>query len=301
MPPADEILDRLDPRIGAWVKAQWGTEVADVRRLAGGVTSTMLRLTGVDGDRAVLRLMTEEPWRRHAEGLLEREAGVQRFLDTTEVPAPRSLAVDSRGAAAGVPAHLMTFMPGTVDLSRSDNAFLDTVSQTLCAIRALDPPSRPRDFQSWAPRSKWIAPDWTRDAELWRHAFSVLEADPPPFSGGFLHRDFHVGNLLWSGGNVTGVVDWVETSWGPERLDVAHVSTYLAMLHAPDVAHRFRERHQANANRVIASDSYWDVMDIVGYLPHPSKVTRPWRQQGVDITDERAMRRLESYLADVLG
>jgi hypothetical protein len=43
------------------------------------------------------------------------------------------------------------------------------------------------------------------------------------------------------------------------------------------------------------------VTDVVGYLPHPGKVTRPWRQLGVDITDELAMRRLESYLADLLG
>ncbi|MGH3481747.1 MAG: hypothetical protein ACRDPQ_00790 [Nocardioidaceae bacterium] len=87
VPPAREILDRLDPRITDWVEAQWGTEVADADRLAGGVTSTVLRLTGVDDDRAVLRLMTEEPWRRHAEGLLAREADIQRFLEATDVPA----------------------------------------------------------------------------------------------------------------------------------------------------------------------------------------------------------------------
>ncbi len=138
-------------------------------------------------------------------------------------------------------------------------------------------------------------PEWTDDAALWRQAFTMLDAEPPSYTGCFLHRDFHVSNLLWSGGEVAGVVDWVETSWGPAALDVAHVSTYLAMLRGPSVAHRFRTRHQN------ASDSYWDVMDVVGYLPHPRKVTRPWRQLGVDITDEVAMRRLESYLADVLG
>jgi hypothetical protein len=31
------------------------------------------------------------------------------------------------------------------------------------------------------------------------------------------------------------------------------------------------------------------------------KVTGPWRQHGVDITDEQAMRRLEEYLESRLG
>jgi hypothetical protein len=43
VPPAREVLDQLDPQLLGWVEAQWGTEVADADRLAGGVTSTMLR------------------------------------------------------------------------------------------------------------------------------------------------------------------------------------------------------------------------------------------------------------------
>ena len=44
-----------------------------LRELAGGLTSTMLALTTRDGGSAVLRLMTNEPWRTHGEGLTTRE------------------------------------------------------------------------------------------------------------------------------------------------------------------------------------------------------------------------------------
>jgi Phosphotransferase enzyme family len=187
VPPAREVLDQLDPQLLGWVEAQWGTEVADADRLAGGVTSTMLRLTGVDDNRAVLRLMTEEPWRRHGEGLLAREAEIQRFLEATAVPAPRSLAVDPCGVATGVPVHLMSFVPGTVDLTRSDEAFLDAVSETLSAIQALDPPSRPREFQTWAPTSKWIVPEWAGDAGLWRSSAVTPSAELLQIDGGWRH------------------------------------------------------------------------------------------------------------------
>ena len=55
-------------------------------------------LEDADGTRAVLRLMTKEPWRTHAEGLIGREATIQRQLARTPVPAPTSLATDPTGA-----------------------------------------------------------------------------------------------------------------------------------------------------------------------------------------------------------
>jgi aminoglycoside phosphotransferase (APT) family kinase protein len=75
----------------------------------------------------------------------------------------------------------------------------------------------------------------TAHAALWNEAFALLEHPTPIYEGTFLHPDFHLGNVLWSHGRITGVVDWVETSWGPPALDVAHAATYLAMLRTPQV------------------------------------------------------------------
>ncbi len=72
-----------------------------------------------------------------------------------------------------------------------------------------------------------------REPAAWERAFAVLAQDPPPYDGTFLHRDFSPRNLLWSGDRLTGIVDWVETSWGPAWLDVAHCRTILAFTPAP--------------------------------------------------------------------
>jgi len=285
-----------DPRALDWTADVWGRRIVDVARLTGGFTSTMLRLTAEDGSQAVLRLMTREPWRTHAAGLLRREAGVQALLAGTPVAAPTSLALDADGSRAGTPAHLMTLLPGSLELGRCDDDFLGRLAGLLGSIHAVDPGSdRPRTFQSWAPPAKRQLPQWSARPELWREAFALLETEPPAYDGRFLHRDFHLGNVLWDGDEPTGVVDWVETSWGPAALDVAHAATYLSMLHGVAAAERFVKLTGCEV------PAYWQVLDVVGYLPDPVKVTAPWRDCGHHVPDRVAHERLEELLEQALG
>jgi hypothetical protein len=67
------------------------------------------------------------------------------------------------------------------------------------------------------------------------------------------------------------------------------------MLHGAEAAVRFTQAYPGHASR------YWNVMDIVGYLPDPVKVVQPWRDAGRDISDDLARHRLEQRLARVLG
>lgn len=292
----------------AWAGERWGRRVARVRALRGGWTSTMLRLTADDGAEAVLRLMTKEPWRSHASGLLTRESAVQTLLSGTPVPAPTSLAVDltgdwsgdGTGDETGDPAHLMSFLPGHVELRRADDALIEALALLLHEVHAVDPGEhRPRDYQSWAPPSKRVVPDWAQRPALWTAAFEVLAEPPPAYDPCFLHRDFHLGNVLWTDGAVSGLVDWVETSWGPAELDVAHAATYLQLLHGGDVAGRFVEAGRPGP--LDDERAYWHVLDVVGYLPDPVKVAQPWRDLGLLIDDGLARSRLEERLGDVLG
>ncbi len=287
----------------SWAEAVWGRPVQEVRELRGGWTSTILRLSAGDESRAVLRLIGEEPWRSHAAELLARESQTQQQLAHTRIPAPVSIAVDPDGLAAGTPAHLMSWLPGHLELTRTDDAFLSGLARLLVDIHRHDPgTARPRPYQSWAPEAKRVVPGWSKSPHLWTEAFSILEQEPPPHHSGFLHRDFHAGNVLWTADETTGVVDWVETSWGPPELDVAHSTTYLAMLHDTDTAERFRETYRTLSNQTLdpVDQPYWEVLDIVGYLPDPTKVARPWRDVGRDVSDARARTRLELYLDWVL-
>ena len=262
----------------------------------------MLALTSDDGSQSVLRLMTEEPWRRHADGLLSRESLVQTQLADSDVPAPRSIALDARGEQTGVPAHLMSYLPGALELDRGDDGQVEALAALLTRIHAIDPADGgwPRSYQSWAWPEKRIVPVWSDRPALWRRAFAVLDGEPPTYEPTFLHRDFHPGNVLFDGGTITGVVDWVETSWGPAELDVAHCSTALSLLHGTDAAKDFRDEYRS-AGGTLGDDRHWWLIDAVGFLPDPEKVAAPWRQSGrPDLAARLARRRLEAHLGWVL-
>jgi aminoglycoside phosphotransferase (APT) family kinase protein len=285
-----------------WAAQAWERPVVSAQLLVGGWTSTMLRLEDPEGERAVLRLMTKEPWRTHAEGLIRREVAIQRRLAQSPIPAPATWAADPTGAAAGEPAHLMSWLPGRLELGRDDDALLHALAAMLTTIHRHDPGAgRPRAFQSWAPPARRVVPTWAGDPAVWVQAFALLDRPPPDHEPVFLHRDFHLGNVLWIDGAITGVVDWVETSWGPAGLDVAHCATYAALLHGADAAARFVAAYAAGAGLDAPAQRYWDVMDVVGYLPDPTKVAAPWRAAGRPVSDDLARARLEDRLAAVLS
>ncbi len=272
-----------------WAESQVGP-VHEVRELSGGLTSTMLWLEADTGDSAVLRLLAREPWRSHGAALVTRERDIQQMLEGTGVPAPRSRALDADGRECGHPAHLMTGLPGEVDTARVDPASLGRLADVLSDIHAVSPDIEVRTYQSWAWEAKYAVPSWATHASLWQEAFDLLRSPPPAYEPCFIHRDFQPRNVLWSGSRVSGVVDWVETSVGPAWLDVAHCCTNLAITHGTQVADRFAAAYTARTGR--EPEPYFDVMDVVGFLPPPGRAGF--------LTADADRRRLEERLRAVV-
>lgn len=280
----------LPSRAVAWVEEHLGP-VTDVRALEGGRTSTMLALTPRAGEPAVLRLMTEEPWRTHGVELTTRERDTQRRLAGTPVPAPRTLALDATGERCGHPAHLMTRLPGRLGLGRADRGSLVLLADLLAGVHAVEPGDDVRLFQSWAWAAKHVVPAWASDPGPWQEAFALLRTPVPAYEPTFLHRDFGPHNVLWADGRVSGLVDWVETSVGPAWLDVAHCSTNLALRHGSEVADAFAAAYVERTGRV--PEPSLDVMDVVGFLPPPGRASL--------VTDPTELARLDERLRVVLA
>ncbi|MGV9846374.1 phosphotransferase family protein [Streptomyces fungicidicus] len=292
-----------------------GERVEDVVRLRGGWTSQMRRLdiAGPAGRRSlVLRSFVKPFFVRHAEGLLNREADILTLLADTAVPAAELVAVDATARHCDHPSLLMSLLPGTV---RMDDEGADERAGLLAGQLAgvhrvpVTGAARPRRYQAWTSAERVTPPVDTRRPELWRHAVDVIRRDPPEYRGVFLHRDFHPGNVLFSdeageSPRISGVVDWVETSWGPADLDVAHCSTALALLHGVPAGMRFADRYTA-AGGILAEDGrahlHWRLLDALAFAPDAEKVAVPWRELGrTDLTAGVLADRLETYVAALL-
>ncbi|WP_405421187.1 phosphotransferase family protein [Streptomyces erythrochromogenes] len=288
-----------------------GAERIDrVVRLRGGWTSQMRRLDlrGPDGGRSlVLRSFVKPFYVRHAEGLLTREAAILRLLAGTDVPAATLAALDATAQYCDHPSLLMSLLPGTVRLDdQGAEERAELLARQLVRIHRLPVTAsqRLRTYQAWASPDRVTPPAATERPELWRRAVDVIRREPPAHQGRFLHRDFHPGNVLFTGTGadlrISGVVDWVETSWGPADLDVAHCSTALALLHGVPAGMGFADRYVA-AGGTLDDDGtahlHWRLLDALGFAPDAEKVAVPWRELGrVDLTADVLTQRLEDYI-----
>jgi len=273
----------------AWAARALGAGTVRHRELTGGKTSRMLALTDPTGGESVLRLMTLEPWRTHGAALTAREQAALGALAGTDVPAPRSLALDAHGSHTGHPAHLMTLLPGRPTLPDTTDR-LRTMAELLATIHETRPAHPFRAYQSWAPPAKWEVPAWTRSPASWRRAFDLLAEGPPEFGPTFLHRDFSHRNLLWRGEGISGVVDWVETSTGPAWLDACHAATALAVTADARLARELLAAYTAITGR--RGERYWAVLDAVAYLPRPGG--RPLFGEAAELA------RLDDWLVELM-
>ncbi|MEV7420990.1 aminoglycoside phosphotransferase family protein [Streptomyces sp. NPDC089919] len=317
----------------AWVERGLapGERITAAERLRGGVTSEMRRLEvmgppalmsppdgagppdlGVSGARSlVLRSFVKPFYRRHAEGLLNREADVLRLLAQAEgIPAARLVAVDATAAHCDDPSLLMTLLPGSVRITEEGaGARAGLLARQLVRIHglAVAEADRPRVYEAWTTPERVTVPPSTRRPELWARAVDVIRQPPPRYEPRFLHRDFHPGNVLFAGTGpslrITGVVDWVETSWGPADLDVAHCATGLTLLHGVAAGMAFADRYEA-AGGVLATGPdhlYWRLLDVLAFAPNAEKVGVPWRALGrPDLTPPLLTSRLESYVSTLM-
>ncbi|MFJ4409022.1 phosphotransferase family protein [Streptomyces sp. NPDC088910] len=296
----------------AWVEKGLSAaeRIEDVVRLRGGWTSEMRRLgiCGPGGRRSlVLRSFAKPFFVRHAEGLLTREAAVLRLLGDTDVPAATLVAVDATARYCDHPSLLMSLLPGTVRLGdEGADRRAELLARQLLRIHRLPvtAEARPRTYQAWTSPERVSPPEDTERPELWQRAVDVIRREPPDYRACFLHRDFHPGNVLFMGDGdglrISGVVDWVETSWGPADLDVAQCSTALALLHGVPEGMLFADRY-LDAGGTLAEDRaahlYWRLLDALAFAPDAEKVAIPWREVGrADLTPTLLTRRLEGYL-----
>ncbi|MFI9366320.1 phosphotransferase family protein [Kitasatospora sp. NPDC053057] len=301
-----------------------GERIARVRELKGGWTSRMRRLDvepadsngsgdggndgGGQGYALVLRSFVKPFYRRHAPALLAREAGVLRLLEAGRIPAARLRAVDATGEHCEDPSLVMTHLPGSVRVHEDGDVPRRTalLAQQLAAVHAVAMPEqeRPRAWQAWTSPERVQVPAATARPRLWERAVEVIGRQAPAHRGCFLHRDFHPGNVLFTGSGqqlaVSGVVDWVETSWGPADLDVAHCSTALTLLHGVPAGMAFADAYEQAGGTLTADGGdhlYWRLLDALAFAPDAEKVAVPWRELGrTDLSAPVLTQRLEDYL-----
>jgi aminoglycoside phosphotransferase (APT) family kinase protein len=259
--PAERRLLRSDPpaRALAWCADVTGSPVAAFRALDGGTSSAVHAVDLADGRALVLRRFVRAEWLAEEPGVAHREAAALAALEACALPTPALVAVDPDGAQAGDPAVLMTRLPGDVVWTPEDlDPFLRGLAALLPAIHATPVAPGIPAYANYALES-FRPPPWTARPSVWERAFAVFDAPLPAGAPVLVHRDFHPGNVLWTVGAVTGVVDWVNASVGVREADIGYCRVNLAGVLGIAAADRFLALCDAPGY-----DPYWDIVAALG-------------------------------------
>ena len=294
----------LSPETQHWLTNAIGTgaTIQSVRPLTGGISSSVYAVDiQHDGRmwRLVLRLFTNAEWLADEPDLVAHEAAALIKIMGTRIPRPKLIAADPHGAGFGIPAVLMTRLPGAVTLRPDDfSAWLDGLAGALVPIHDIDPGDFGWDHFSYNNLSELQVPGWTRVPELWVKAITIVQGSAPETPLRFIHRDYHPLNVLWQDGRVSGVVDWVNACRGAAGIDVGHCRLNLVSLYGVDAADQFLRAYQVHGG--AEQHPYWDLLTLVDWLPEPG-VYDPWRELGMaHLTDALVRERLDDYLVAIL-
>lgn len=190
-----------------------------------------------------------------------REVDALQFAQRRGLPAPEMVAADLTGheIGDGVPALLMTYLPGQ-PIAVPD---LNRLAESAASIHAVNADSFGHEYFRWCEREMTSPPVLTAQPELWERAIELWHGANPTYRPTFIHRDFHPGNLLWSRGRLTGVVDWANACRGPVGCDIAHCRANLRDLAGPHAADAFAAAYESLTGSAL--HPYWV---LAGHLEH---------------------------------
>lgn len=253
-----------------WVRDVVG-RISSIRSMGVGATTLHAIDAGADPVRRLVvrrfhdtARLRSDPWYVPA-----GEAAVLDLLDDTEVPAPRLLAADPYGRICDMPALLITRVPGRRTARPWDMvAFLAALADALIRIHEVPPDAALPAYTPYhdvAVRGERTPPAWSGSPELWERVFEVIAGPPPETAWGFIHRDFHPGQTLWTGDRLTGIVDWLTGCRGPFAVDLARMGINLAMEYGVEVAEEFAQRYAAACGRDVRHP-YWELLDAADMI-----------------------------------
>lgn len=256
--PAELRRVTLTARTRAWVEAGAGSRIRRVRRLPGASSTAVHAVTLASGDVLVLRTYVWSGFLSDEPDAPRREVDALRWAADAGLPVPEVVAADPVGAEAGVPAVLMTRIPGRAE---GQPPSLDRLAALAAEIHGVDAAPFPHDWFPWCRETSTRPPAGARDRRAWERAHELWRAGPPDYRPSFIHRDFHPGNVLWQRGAPTGVVDWANACEGPPGLDIATCRWNLARWADSAAADAFVAAYERLTG--TTHDPYWDLARLL--------------------------------------
>ena len=197
-----------------------------------------------------------------------REFETLRLVERAGIPAPRPLLLDAGGDYFGVPAIVISYLPGRpVFPTKNIGAWTEGLARVLRTVHAVTPDRFDLSALSICLRdcmrqriADWLKPGQVDPLAAEMRAVLHSELDRIDFSAPTLvHDDFWSGNTVACRGRITGIIDWTSAEVGDPRTDVAECRLDLVLSHGIEVADAFRDDYERLVGRRLKDLWYFDL------------------------------------------
>jgi Ser/Thr protein kinase RdoA (MazF antagonist)/RimJ/RimL family protein N-acetyltransferase len=243
----------------AWVARATGQPVVAARRLAGASSTAVHGIHLSGGARLVLRRYVWPGFLAAEPLAVQREVDALRYAADHGLAVPEIVAADvsGRDIGDGVPAVLMTWLPGRA-VGVPDLGDLARAAATIHDVPADD---FGHDYFPWCADTVTGPPRGSSRPALWEAAIEHWHTRVPVYQPTLIHRDFHPGNVVWCRRRLSGVVDWPNACRGPRGCDIATCRANLRDLGGTTAADGFAAAYEAQTG--VRHDPFWDLASIL--------------------------------------
>lgn len=250
-----------------------------------------------------MRLFTDAAWLQQEPDLPVHESEALRAAATTGLPVPFAIARDTDGSKAGMPAVLMSYLPGKPHVQPAPpelpwQMWTGEMGRVLALLHASST-ILSWSYSRYTPAAELQVPSWSREPATWQFIIDHVQQGPPAYQPVFIHRDYHPGNLLWDEGRISGVVDWVNACIGSAGVDTGHCRVNLAILGGGEIADAFMNSYLAAGGLEEANQPYWDMNALTDFVTDPLEVHKGWLDLGLAMTTTLMAERLDSYALEI--
>jgi aminoglycoside phosphotransferase (APT) family kinase protein len=260
------------------VDALGGGTVENLQRLGGGLDSATHRFE-LNGRALVLKRARPG----YDEGVaweFEHLSWASRSVTVT----PEPIACDTGGEWFDTAGLVMAALPGAPDLRPPDlSRWVTELAHALAGLH--DTPTdgfTPRHAPSWERWEPWVDEPDDRLIAI-SDAIRALSRVATDAARYFTHDDYHPGNTIFSGGSLTGVVDWAFATREPRESAVAYCRKDLAIHPGGDAPDQFLQAYEAEIGERLEHIALWDVLQGARALRLGHRWPPSFKELGVDV------------------
>jgi aminoglycoside phosphotransferase (APT) family kinase protein len=222
-------------------------------------------------------------------GKAQREYKALERLQESGLPIPKPIYQDDTGKLFGSPGIVTEFVNGNqIDTTANPLAWaskVDVIARMLAKIHKtriddeLKPVLMDANLEAAWFLKEELAPDFMAkhpDGVMVWQTVKDLMPQREVIEPALLHVDYWSGNILWSEGEISAIVDWEEAAFGDPAIDVAYCRMELYLEGLDDAAEAFLRIYEKAVGQQVANLGLWELAAAARPMIDPSAwFTRP--------------------------